>query len=386
MSIRFTAACAAALALLSFAAADRPLHARERPAAPVRQAVDLQVPHVPTALRTGDERRLVYELHLTNFAAQPLTLARVQVLDGDTRSVVLDLADAPLHAAAALPGAPEAEQRARSIAEGRRAIVYLSVPATDTRQRLLHRIELSPPGASAAPIEVVGGAVRVAPGAAPVLGAPLRGGPWAALYDPGMERGHRRVIYAVDGQARIPGRHAVDWMVAGPSGRHGARNPWAESDGFGADVLAVSDGVVAATRDGVPEPEKGAARAPVALADAPGNYVALDIGGGRYAFYEHLAPGLAVRPGQRVRRGQVIARVGSTGSASRPHLHLHVSDASAPLAAEGQPFELAGWRALGAYRSIEAFDRGEPWVESAAPDAQPADAGFPTPNAVVVFD
>jgi murein DD-endopeptidase len=124
----------------------------------------------------------------------------------------------------------------------------------------------------------------------------------------------------------------------------------------------------------------------VALADAPGNYVALDIGGGRYAFYEHLAPGLAVRPGQRVRRGQVIARVGSTGSASRPHLHLHVSDASAPLAAEGQPFELAGWRALGGYRSIDAFNRGEPWVESATPDAHPADAGFPSPNAVVVFD
>ena len=35
-----------------------------------------------------------------------------------------------------------------------------------------------------------------------VLGAPLAGGPWAAVYHPDWERGHRRVFYTVDG---VPG-------------------------------------------------------------------------------------------------------------------------------------------------------------------------------------
>lgn len=386
MLIRFLAACTAALALFSCANGDQPVHAQALSKSPVRQAVDVQVPHAPTALRTGTTRQLIYEVHLTNFARNALNLSRVQVLDGTTGTVVLDLADAPLAAATVIPGAPDEEKRGLSIAQGRHAIVYLSVPVGDVPESLTHRIELSAHGQTDAPIVVNGGKIRVEQSQPPVLGAPLRGGPWTAVYDPDMEWGHRRVVYAVEGRARIPGRHAVDWMVAGASDRGGTTNKWAATDGFGAEVLAVSDGIVVTTRDGVAEPAKGVKRPPMTLADATGNYIALDIGKGRYAFYEHLAPGLSVKPGQRVRRGQVIARLGSTGQASRPHLHFHLSDANAPLAAEGQPFELAGWRAIGAYSSIDAFNRGERWTESREPGAQPASHGFPAPNAVVVFD
>lgn len=387
MLIRFLAMCAAGLALFSCANGDQPVHAQALSTSPVRQAVDVQVPHVPIALRTGTTRQLVYEVHLTNFARNALGLSRMQVLDGATSAVILDLTDAPLAVATAIPGAPDTERQRLSIAQGRRTIVYLSVPVGDSLpESLTHRIELSVHGQTDAPIVVNGGKVRIEQSLPPVLGAPLRGGPWTAVYDPDMEGGHRRVVYAVEGRARIPGRHAVDWMVAGSSGRSGAENQWAATDGFGAEVLAVSDGVVVATRDGVAEPAKGVKRPPTTLADATGNYIALDIGKGRYAFYEHLAPGLSVKPNQRVRRGQVIARLGSTGQASRPHLHLHLSDANAPLAAEGQPFELAGWRAIGAYSSIDAFNRGEQWIESAGSGAQSATRGFPAPNAVVVFD
>lgn len=383
--MRFLATCSAGLGL--FTGANGVPAQALLPTSPVRQAVDMQVPHVPAALRTGGARQLVYELHLTNFASKALDLSRVQVLDGATSDVVLDLASAPLAAATALPGAPDAEKQVLSIAQGRRMIVYLSVPIGDSPpESLTHRIELSTHGPTAAPVVVSGGDVRIARSRPPILGAPLRGGPWAAVYDPDMERGHRRMVYAVEGRARIPGRHAVDWMVAGSSGRSGTGNKWAATDGFGAEVLAVSDGVVAATRDGVAEPVKGVKRPPTNLADATGNYIALDIGEGRYAFYEHLAPGLSVKPGQRVRRGEVIARLGSTGQANRPHLHFHLSDVNAPLAAEGQPFELTGWRAVGAYSSIDAFKRGEPWIASTGFGTQVANDGFPAPNAVVVFD
>jgi murein DD-endopeptidase len=94
-------------------------------------------------------------------------------------------------------------------------------------------------------------------------------------------------------------------------------------------------------------------------------------------------PGLSVRPGDRVREGQVIAKLGSTGQASQPHLHFHVADADFPLA-EGLPYHLKGFRILGAHRSIEEFSQGEPWHRSAVP-AQASAPRFPEPNLVVEF-
>ena len=90
-------------------------------------------------------------------------------------------------------------------------------------------------------------------------------------------------------------------------------------------MLAVADGTIVAavddTSDRTPQP--------VPPESASGNYVALDVGGGRFAFYEHLQQGsIVVKPGQRVSRGDVIAKLGSSGSTSiGPHLHFHVADA-----------------------------------------------------------
>ena len=58
-----------------------------------------------------------------------------------------------------------------------------------------------------------------------------------------------------------------------------------------------------------------------------GNHVILDIGGGHYVLYGHLKQGsLRVRPGEQVRRGQVLGQVGGSGNSGEPHLHLQIQD------------------------------------------------------------
>ncbi len=54
-----------------------------------------------------------------------------------------------------------------------------------------------------------------------------------------------------------------------------------------------------------------------------GNAVVLDHGYGVVTRYGHL-DGFNVRPGQRVRRGEVIGFVGNTGRSTAPHLHYEV--------------------------------------------------------------
>jgi Peptidase family M23 len=53
----------------------------------------------------------------------------------------------------------------------------------------------------------------------------------------------------------------------------------------------------------------------------------LDLGQGKFAFYEHLKSGsVVVRKGQHVKKGQTIAALGYTGQSTGPHLHFHVAD------------------------------------------------------------
>jgi len=77
--------------------------------------------------------------------------------------------------------------------------------------------------------------------------------------------------------------------------------------GYGAPIFAVTDGVVAyAGRKG-----------------GYGNFVQLNHGGGLATGYGHMSR-IAARPGSRVRRGQIIGYVGSTGLSTGPHLHYEL--------------------------------------------------------------
>ena len=223
-----------------------------------------------------------------------------------------------------------------------------------------------------------------------MLASPLRGGPWAAVYDPFMEWGHRRVFYAIDGRARLPARFAIDWVMVDETGQShdGDESDLANWHGYGAEVLAVADAVVASARDGIAESAvlPDGSRPRNTLENASGNYVALDLGKGHFAFYEHLKPGsLKVKAGDRVRRGQPIAELGSTGDSMGPHLHFHVSDANSNLAAEGLPFVFESFEMLGAYDSIEAFGEGAPWRALPGTASGSRKAELPGANAVVKF-
>jgi murein DD-endopeptidase MepM/ murein hydrolase activator NlpD len=126
---------------------------------------------------------------------------------------------------------------------------------------------------------------------------------------------------------------------------------------YGEPVLAAADGVVRAAEDGVTETDEPL-RKPGESAEAyeqrlgalqaqlltqgtkgiAGNHVVVEHAGAESSLYAHLRTGsVKVKPGEAVKRGQAIGKVGLSGNVTEPHLHFHVTDGPDPLLSAGVP-------------------------------------------------
>lgn len=199
---------------------------------------------------------------------------------------------------------------------------------------------------------------------------------------------HRQTLLAIDGRARIAQRFAIDWTRIGANGQvfHGDPSKNANWAPYGADVLAVADARVVQIVDGIPEndPTSDTKAVPITLETVAGNHLILDLGDGRYALYAHLQPGsFAVKQGARVRRGQMLAKLGNSGQSDAPHLHLHIMDEPSPLAAEGLPLVFSSFELQGHVPSLRVLTDGTGWKPSAPNSTRKAE--MPVENAVVRF-
>jgi len=340
--------------------------------------LELRVPKPPTVATAEHGSFLAYELHVTNFASQPMILKQVEVTTGDEgRRTLLIVADSGLTQSITRPGAGGAGDRA-TVAPGALVVVFLWVPV-DRRTppaSLRNRVTVEQgSGDSVRTQQLEGPAVPVTletggggGGGGGAIGPPLHGGPWLTANGPVNEVGHRRALIAVEGSATIAQRFAIDYVKLGDDDRTFRGDSLKNESyyAYGSEALAVADGIVAVVKDGIPQNVPGpASRAvPITLETVGGNHVILDLGGGRYAFYAHLQPGsLRVHPGDRVRRGQVLGLVGNSGNSTEPHLHFHVSDGASPLGSEGLPYAYDSFEIVGHCRTFgSGCERAAPVV------------------------
>jgi murein DD-endopeptidase MepM/ murein hydrolase activator NlpD len=115
------------------------------------------------------------------------------------------------------------------------------------------------------------------------------------------------------GSHTYDGHSGTDFAVAGS---REARSTW---------VLAPTGGTVLRTRDGVPDGQLLAGGTSAVGDDECGNGLVLDVGDGWEVQLCHLALGtLQVKPGDKVEMGARLGRVGWSGIADHPHVHLTV--------------------------------------------------------------
>ena len=120
-------------------------------------------------------------------------------------------------------------------------------------------------------------------------------------------------------------------------------------------MLAVGGGKVVEAVDRLPDQVPNH-NVPIPLTDADGNHVILELGRHVFAAYGHLKPGsVRVTRGERVRRGQVLGKIGNSGESTGPHLHFQLMNRPSFLDADGLPFVFKRFELDGRIRSLESF-------------------------------
>jgi Peptidase family M23 len=318
--------------------------------------LEMRLPFEPTAFPSERRIHLLYELYLTNFGETPLDLARIEVLDADaTGAEPIASFDANQLEAMLQPlgGNTTANPKGSLIiAGGRSAIVFMSIAfdsGSRIPDRLLHHVITTDSIAAGAVIGTHHTTLHV-------LGPPVEGTEWLAADGPSNDQDnhHRRGVVILEGRAVDSRRYAIDWkQVKDNASFSGDSRNVRSYYAYGQVVLAVADGRVVMARDGVPDNIPGHFESfhpsvPITMETVAGNTITLDLGGGQFAYYMHLQPGsLRVKAGDRVRRGQVLARIGCSGDAREPHLHFEVTTSLKPHVGEGVPYLIDRYRCSG---------------------------------------
>lgn len=361
--------------------------------------VEVRVPVAPQVVPGSDGRRYVaYELHVTNFyrSTGPLLLWRVAVLAGGGAAPLASFEGAAVNQLLAHP-ADSVVARGVLLLAGQRAVLFIWL-ALPTRQpaplSLRHQLEFETATGTRELVDGVPTALNLAPPV--VLAPPLRAGPWLAHEGPGNFHSHHwGSLVAANGQLTIPQRYAIDFFGLDAAG-HAVRaapgqlaaSAAADWVGYGTDVLAVADGVVRDCRDGEPDHAPLATLAPptdLTTRTLLGNFVVLEVAPHIFVHYAHLQPGsLAVRVGQRVRRGAVLGHLGQSGNSNAPHLHFQVTTAATFEESEGLPFVFSAFTCLGHAALGEVLDQTE-LVPAAGKTGHPCAGQLPLDGDVLRF-
>ena len=119
---------------------------------------------------------------------------------------------------------------------------------------------------------------------------------------------------------------------------------------WGQPLYATGDGTVVDAADVEPDNIRGGqsffnvGKVKAAPMQFYGNYLVIDHGNGEFSLLGHIQKGsLSVKVGDVVKRGQLVARIGSSGSSGNPHVHYELRTGK-DLNTEGLPANFVGYR------------------------------------------
>jgi hypothetical protein len=285
------------------------------------------IPATPLIELTKNGQALNFDLLLENRGSTALTVEEVEatVLDAKGAMVLQRRLTSNGNSIATLPN--------RELAPGKKLVIFNPFPELDGEVEL-HTIRY----------DVTAGEERASITVKPrryetkaELILPLRGRVFVHDGHDFLSH-HRRLDVTGDmttalGISENMTRYAYDFTIVDEQGRmyrnDGEKNE--EWFGFGQPVLAPADGVVVSAAGDRPDGtklERVQLDYEAVMKDLHqifGNYAVLDHGNGEFSVFAHLRQGtVKLQPGQRVKRGEKIGELGSSGDSMFPHLHYQL--------------------------------------------------------------
>jgi murein DD-endopeptidase MepM/ murein hydrolase activator NlpD len=330
-------------------------------------ALLVEVAGIPMRVAGSDgQDHIEYDLLVTNAFTAPATLSSLEVLGEDGGGLLTLEGDALAAVTQTLftdvPTAPIPANGAVAI------VVDVIVPPDLAVEQLTHRLayelpEDAPARAALESFAVDGPVLTVSPQEQVVVEPPLRGPGWVAANGCCLPVVHRSIRIS-DGTAMTKAEtFAVDWIRLQDGALFsgdGTRNE--DWYAYGADVYSATAGTVVSARNDMPDETPFQAPQHVkSPGDYGGNHVMIEVEPGVYAFYAHLAPGsVTVEVGDTVQVGDVLGKLGNTGSTGGPHLHFGLLDYPDPLVGNSLPMVFAEYVLEGSFDGaiIEAMDGG----------------------------
>ncbi len=302
---------------------------------------------------------LAYEILLTNASKAPWQLSAVNVLKQSGPSPVIQK-----FSGKQIPKIfSDLSERSPTdkLGPGQSGLLFLTLSFPDKSsipREITHRFDFTHSGR----LLSLGGPPTQVHLQDPILiGTPLKGKKWVAGDGCCQSHRHVRAALPINGQLFLAQRYAIDWEQLSDTDQIFTGDPkLVESyQCYGKEVIAIADAKVVKAIDLYADQVPGKLPDGIELDQADGNHVVLEIQPGVYALYAHLKKGsLLVRDGDRVQKGQVLAKIGNSGNTSEPHLHFHLMDSPSPLASNGLPYRLEQFDLLGKLPSTAAFDQG----------------------------
>lgn len=331
---------------------------------------------------SDDKYHLAFDVQISNATAAPASLTGVDVVDAQDPKKVL----------AQFPGPTLVDptcdygncNRLRLLPAA--VATDLTIPSQESRSLLidfkqdnlsdfpkavmlrLHGVGVFRPGSTdPGPFDTLGAPFNISAGMPRIIASPLRGNNWVAFNgccDPGWA--HRDAILSLNMKLNNSQRFAIDWMRMNDQGSffNGDHDKNESYVDYGSGIYAVADGTIVSTLDDIEANAPGVLPASVpelaaklTVENADGNHIIMDLGDGVYAMYAHLIKGsLMVKPGDKVKKGQQIAKLGNTGNSNAPHLHFQLMNGPSLFEADALPYVIENFSYQGQLNAKQVWN------------------------------
>jgi hypothetical protein len=298
---------------------------------------------------------VAFAMQFTNVWNLPATVQSVEVVDaarnyqptGANRVISIKDDDVTnLLKLSTLPQNMEKASYSTKLAPGEYGVMFFDVTypnANDVPCAIALRVHVLQPDNKRLPEStMVSPPLELSQQSAIVLAPPFKGDGWVNANGCCLEVGpHRFVTNPLNGTLDPSEQFAIDWIKIDAQGKAFRTDGKKSEDWlcYGVAILAVAPGTVVEVMRDLPNEPPGVAPADLNLAHIAGNHVTLDLGGGRFAMYAHLAPqSVTVHVGDHVKAGDMLGLLGNSGNTTGPHLHFQISDRPSTIDTTSLPF------------------------------------------------